>query len=565
VTRERAAGYGRSSGDRQEKSCGQQHQWAIEKAKALLLDLVAWEEDDGIPGERLDRPGLERIFVRLARQQKARQPAKVLLIFDQDRLSRATSWATGAIVDRLISFGVERLVTASRVFDLYSDTDRALFGIEQDFGKRAYVKGMSRNVSRGMARLAAAGLWMGGTPPYGYRAEGEKYNRHLVPGPAVEVEAVRELFRLAADAELGVVALAAIANARGWPVPQGCRIRGRTDWSGVTVLGILRNPAYIGMIRYGKRRQGKYHQAAEGEPIERRGLDQEKAPPLLVRGEHDPLIDRPTFEQVQAILASRRIGGGRISHGRRHPEFAFSGKLICDHCEQIMHGADRGTEGFFGYICGSWRRNSRRCSRNSVHEQELLDKVVDLLTRELSTKATLQKMRKNLEAALSGHGETLRLAVERGRDHVAKLAAQVDRGGTRLLKVSDDLMPVAEKALRRLQANLQAAQKDLAEVEAQESQTSTEEHDIEELLARFADVPRLLARASPEERARIVRLAVAQVRLRLKVKTCRTGRKQTQLVGATVTLRGSGHTTYRLPLAQGEPRRTRSQTWCRGS
>src|SRR5262249_46953603 len=156
--------------------------------------------------------------------------------------------------------------------------------------------------------------------------------------------------------------------------------------------------------------------------------------------------------------------------------------LFCDHCRGLMHGQHK--PNFHGYVCGSWA-NTGNCSRNSVHEQELLDRVVELLTRELNTPATLRRMQENLEAACSGQGETLRLAFERGRAQVAKLAAEVERGGARLLKVSDDLMPLAEKELRRLRAELEAAQKDLAEIEAQASQASIEEHDIEELLARF--------------------------------------------------------------------------------
>src|SRR5262249_26357310 len=152
--------------------------------------------------------GLEALFDDLARFQKARRPVGVLLVFDQDRLSRATSWATGAIMQRLTDFGVERLITATEEVDLYDDGSRAIFGLKQDLTKRGYAKALSKSVSRGMARLAAAGYWTGGHPPYGYRIAGEKRHRRLVPGPAEEVEAVRELFRVAAEGVLATGALA---------------------------------------------------------------------------------------------------------------------------------------------------------------------------------------------------------------------------------------------------------------------------------------------------------------------------------------------------------------------
>src|SRR5262249_33745321 len=144
----------------------------------------------------------------------------VLLCFDQDRLSRATSWATAALMEQLTKGGVERLVTASEDVDLYDDAGRAISGLKQDLTKRGYAKALSKNVSRGMARLAAAGRWTGGTAPYGYRIAGERLNRHLVPGPEEEVAAVRELFRLCAEGVLSTAALARLANERGWPLPQ---------------------------------------------------------------------------------------------------------------------------------------------------------------------------------------------------------------------------------------------------------------------------------------------------------------------------------------------------------
>jgi site-specific DNA recombinase len=551
---DRAAGYGRSSSDKQEKSCSQQHDWAVQKAQSLKLDLVTWEDDDGIPGDRLDRPGLERIFAKLEWHQKAGRPISVLLAFDQDRLSRATSWATGAIMQRLTALGVERLVTSSKDIDLLDDTQRAMFGIEQDLSKRACSKAISKNVCRGMVSQAAAGYWAGGIPPYGYRAAGEKKARILIPGPAVEVTAVKELFHIAAQGDLGVCALAILANEQGWPVPEGCRLRqplsaGRQApcWTGNTVHRILRNPAYVGMFCFGKRRQGKYHQATAGEPLERRRVRQEKAPPVLVQRRHEPLVDPATFDRVQAVLDSRYFG----KQGRRRLHFALSGKLVCDCCGATMSLSKK--DKLFDYVCGSWR-NYGTCARNSVQEADLLDKVVDLISRELSTKATLKKLRKNLEAARSGRGETLKLAVKQGQAHVADLARKVEQGGSRLLSISADLVPLAEKELRRLKAELETAQKDLAELEGQSSEAQTQAQDIEDLLARLEALPAVLARADAQERGRIVRLAVASIRLRFEVSVGPTGRRQSHWTGATVTLRGAGCTTHEIPVAR--PRRT---------
>jgi site-specific DNA recombinase len=556
-TGERAAAYARSSSERQEASCPQQLAWATEKAAALGLELVATFADDGIPGDRLDRPGLEALFTDLERRQKARRPVSVLLLFDQDRLSRGTSWAAGALMERLARLGVERVVMATRELDLYDDAGRAIFGLEQDLGKRGYVKALSRNVSRAMARVAADGRWPGGTPPYGYRIGPDGF---LIPGPAEEVEAVRELFRLAAQG-MTPWALARLANERSWPVPAASALRqrrkGRTPrWTGYTTGWILRQVVYLGTIRYGRRRKGKYHQATAAGPVERRGPSQPAEPPQFKEGCHEALIDRATFDKVQAALSSRRLD----RHvGRRRPhDFAFSGRLECACCGGLMQGRHKGK--FHGYVCNTWR-NRRGCSRNSIAEGQLLDEVAALLERELSKPATVARLRERLEARRSACGDVLRQSLESGRQRVAELEGRLDAGGPRLLAVSKDLVPLVEKELRRLTAELDTARTDLAELEQQAAAQPSEE-DIDEVLAQLARLPELLRDAEPGRRCRVVQLAVESISLRFDVHTSPAGRQMSNWAGGTVTLRGGGR-GYRIPVPTGDgcraacPRRTR--------
>jgi hypothetical protein len=377
------------------------------------------------------------------------------------------------------------------------DSGRAIFGLEQDLGKRGYVKSLSRNVSRAMAKVAADGRWTGGSPPYGYRVGPDG---HLVPGPAEEVEAVRELFRLAAQGGLSTWSLARVANERGWPVPAASALRQRgrrnpPEWNANGIGFILRNPVYRGTIRYGRKRHGKYHQATAQGPVERRGPNQPSEPPLYREGCHEPLIDLATFERVQAALTSRRMGN-RI--GRRRPaDFAFSGRMFCDKCGGLMQGRHKGN--FHGYVCGTWN-SGKDCSRNSLSEDVLLEQIAALLVRELSKPATLVRLRERLEAQRAGCSDTLKLALERGRQHVAELEAKLAAGGRRLLEISPDLVSLVEKELRRLEGELQTARSDLAEVEKESAARLADEPDIEALLSRLTDLPALLRNAEPERR-----------------------------------------------------------------
>jgi DNA invertase Pin-like site-specific DNA recombinase len=572
----RAIGYGRSSDDKQEASCGQQREWAERKAAAMKLGLTAWHQDEGVPGDVLDRPGLESLFADLARHQKARRPIPTLLVFDQDRLSRATSWATGGLMETLMRHGVERLVTATEEVDLYDDGERAIYGIKQDLNKRGYVKQLSKNVARAMPQYAARGCWNGGPAPYAYRVGGERRDRRLVPGPQEEVAALVELFRLAAEGFLSLWALARVANERGWPVPAASLRRQRPSkavpaprWTAGTVHGILRQPAYVGVIRYGRRRVGKYHQATDAGPVERRGPSQEKAPAQSKEGCHEPLVDRATFDRVQAVLTSRQLrqvanprrgtlatrARRRKKKGTRRPEqFLFRGRLTCACCGGAMQGCN--DDGYHGYVCGTWK-NKGDCTRNHVHEADLLDRVAELLARELDRPATLDRLRKRLEKNRTGKGETLKLAAEKGRAHVKALAKKVEAGASRLLAVEAHLVPDVQNALSRMKSELEAARADLEQIERQAASSHAEERSVDELLAKLAALPKLLRGADPEKRARVVQLAVAGAEMRFEVTVSPAGRRLTRWTGATVTLRGNGP-TYEIDVSCGNATPTAS-------
>ena len=96
-------------------------------------------------------------------------------------------------------------------------------------------------MSRGFAAIAAKGCWPSGHAPYGYRTTGQTRQLTLVFGPDIEVEAVRELFRLAAEGFLSLWGLARVANQKGWPVPapSALRQKGTPRWTAHTVAGIL--------------------------------------------------------------------------------------------------------------------------------------------------------------------------------------------------------------------------------------------------------------------------------------------------------------------------------------
>ena len=88
----------------------------------------------------------------------------------------------------------------------------------------------------------------------------------------VQAALVQRIFTLYVDRRLGSAAISGLLNDTGQLTSRGRR------WTPNRILGVLRNPTYIGQLPF----NGEKHQAS-----------------------HEPLIDRELFERAQLLLTER--------------------------------------------------------------------------------------------------------------------------------------------------------------------------------------------------------------------------------------------------------------------
>ena len=155
---------------------------------------------------------------------------------------------------------------------------------------------MQTALGRPFAASKRKGLWVGGPVPLGYAAVDKK----IVVVPA-EAEAVRTIF--ARYLELGSIrALAAELDRQGIrskprPLSNGLTVGGKRFGVGA-LAHLLKNRFYIGEVVY----RGEVH-----------------------RGEHDPILERALFEEVQGKLAAQAVA--RRSRLRGSPAL-LTGRLF---------------------------------------------------------------------------------------------------------------------------------------------------------------------------------------------------------------------------------------------
>ncbi len=187
---------------------------------------------------------------------------------------------------------------------------------------------ISEEVTRGIDRK----LKVGGTPgraPIGYLNIREKLPdggevRTVVIDPE-RAPVVRWAFTAYATGLYSLHDLVGLLEARGL-VSLGTRRFPSRPLSASTVNDMLRNPYYVGEIRY----KGKVYP-----------------------GRHEPLIDRETFDKVQGVLESHMHSGER---DRKHQHF-LKGTIRCGTCgRRLVYSRNKGNGGIYEYfICSQYQ------------------------------------------------------------------------------------------------------------------------------------------------------------------------------------------------------------------
>ena len=110
---------------------------------------------------------------------------------------------------------------------------------------------------------------------------------------------------------------------QGTNYKSGFQTKAKALWSAKTVIRILKNRIYIGVLEQGKREKVNYK------------LDKVVEKPedewAVVTGVHEAIIDRTDFENVPRLLAVDTIKAPEDDNS-----YLFSGMLFCSECGRSM-------------------------------------------------------------------------------------------------------------------------------------------------------------------------------------------------------------------------------------
>jgi site-specific DNA recombinase len=243
-------------------------------------------DDGGFSGGSMERPALQKLMERIRERR-----IDVVVVYKVDRLTR--SLADFAKLVELFDAHKVSFVSVTQSFNTTSSMGRLTLNVLLSFAQfEREVTG--ERIRDKIAASKRKGIWMGGTVPHGYRVENRKLV--IVEEEAAEVRLIFELYLTLAS----VRALQAELRQRGVKTRSRLLSSGRTSGGVPFTNGplsyLLANRCYIGEIVH----KGQWYP-----------------------GEHEAIVPRETFENVQAQLAGqrrfrleRRVGSKAILQGR---------------------------------------------------------------------------------------------------------------------------------------------------------------------------------------------------------------------------------------------------------
>lgn len=252
---------------------------------------------------------------------------KGILIVEVTRLSRGNQGDAQIIMDCLrysnTNNGV-KVITPTKIYDVaHSQEDEEYMEFELFMSRREY-KMIHKRMDRGRKQAVVEGNYMGAFRPYGYNIVKGRKSRTLVPNE-YEAPIVKQIFEWAAKENLSPWKIAQRLSAMG-----ARSYKGDTEWSKAFVQDCLKNPVYIGKVRWNTRVKVKTMVDNELKVSRPRLITDQY---MIYDGKHKKhaLIDEETFKKVQNRFKGDRT---RSNLALQNP---LAGLMICKKCGRSVH------------------------------------------------------------------------------------------------------------------------------------------------------------------------------------------------------------------------------------
>lgn len=432
-----------------------------------------------------------------------------VLVMEVERLARGDTMDQGQVAKAFKTYGT-KIITPLKTYDPCNEFDEEYFEFGLFMSRREF-KTINRRIQRGRIASVQEGKYIAAAAPYGYRKVKLKKEKGYTLDPIPEqAQVVRTIFDWYVhgipqpDGSHRLAAASVIAREL-----DRLQIKPATGkvWSPHSIRDILKNPVYIGKIRWGFRKEQKKH---VGEAMHKKRTAARDY--LLTDGLHPALIDEITFHQAENQMIANRKTTVK-STALQNP---LSGLIYCSKCGSLMTRLAPNSKTKYAVI----KCPNRYC--------DCVSSPLDLVERSVlkGLSEWLEKYRLSLQPT-EDETASLKLqesALSDARHQLDVLNRQLDTTYS-LLEQGVYSVPIFTERQKNISDSIKTLTNAIADMEATytESQARREQRDdfipnVEHILTSYEDT------ADAASRNHMLKEVLARVVYQKSVRNSRTGR-----------------------------------------
>ena len=365
------------------------------------IELVAEFSDDGYSGTSFERPQFQKMMEAV----KAGE-INCIIVKDLSRFGREYIDA-GRYIEKIFpQLGVRFIAVNDNYDSLNFSTSDSLIVPIKNFLNDSYCRDISIKVRSNFESRRRNGEFVSNYTPYGYLRSPNDKTQLVIDEAAGEV--VRDIFRWKVEG-MSPVTIAEKLNLRGVLSPSehkrsiginyktAFQTNARSKWSPKTVIRILTNEVYTGVLIQGKRTTPNY-----------------KVKHTIVKDEQDwsriehapePIIQVREFELVQKLMQedSRRASGSDTV-------YPLSGRVYCGTCGALAkrYSVTYNGSKYAYYTCPNTTKEGS-CEKRRISEKELENTVLTLLQSEIKLVLNMERALSQIKELAWEHREITRL------------------------------------------------------------------------------------------------------------------------------------------------------------
>ncbi|GFI03147.1 recombinase family protein [Parablautia intestinalis] len=450
-----------------------------------VIDIIECYRDLGKTGSNFDREGFKRLMqdIRLG-------DIDCVVVKDLSRFGRNYLEA-GNYIEKIFPFLGVRFIAVSDGIDTGdkgNDTKQMASEIK-NLVNDMYAKDFSKKAKTGLKQRREAGSYVGGPPPYGYKAVWEGKVRRLVPDENT-AGIVKHIYQSFIEKE-SYKAVTDDLNRRRVNPPAVYKQTGEVfclpdieykGWDKSAVERVIGSRTYAGILAQGKtsitaRDESSRIHKPEGEWVVRENA-------------HEALVSTELYQQAQEIRKKIQ----EVSASHKHPtegvpigENIFDHVLYCGVCGRKMtrHScaktyADGHKGRLEGYFClnGGQTKTVSCPESNHISKQELTDILMPLLRTEFAI--YLDRPKRFMEAGKEQISSVIALS-EKEREDLRRRIRQAEEKDTEAyVAYREGKMPQKEYVSFKLEQDVR-----LQELERQETYLEEKQKGMEKVRERY--------------------------------------------------------------------------------